>query len=138
MKRILEYYLLGKSIKEIEMDKILKKKHKGSKLTERESKFFDLYKSSKFKDFMLISKNLVISKINNFIENKIIVICDLEDRNGKIGLPIIEIVKDSIIMKSDETFKLHDKFLYNLIYMDNGNYSLQEQDEYFEKIEIDK
>jgi hypothetical protein len=39
-------------------------------------------------------------------------------------------------MKHEESHKLHDKFLYNLIYsIKKDEYSLEEQDEYFEKIE---
>jgi hypothetical protein len=38
-------------------------------------------------------------------------------------------------MKGDNKHNLHDKFLYNLIYnTKKDEYSLQEQDEYFEKI----
>ena len=41
-----------------------------------------------------------------------------------------------ITMIHDEHHKLHDKFLYNLIYnIKKDEYSLEEQDEYFEKIE---
>ena len=39
-------------------------------------------------------------------------------------------------MIHNEIHKLHDKFLYNLIYnIKRNEYSLEEQDEYFEKIE---
>jgi hypothetical protein len=39
-------------------------------------------------------------------------------------------------MKGDETYKLQDRFLYNIIYNQKLNkYSLQEQGEYYEKIE---
>ena len=42
-----------------------------------------------------------------------------------------------VIMKGNETHKLHDKFLYNIIYnTKKDEYSLQEQDEYFEKITV--
>ena len=42
-------------------------------------------------------------------------------------------------MVHDEHHKLHDKFLYNLIYNTKKNeYSLEEQDEYFEKLEKEK
>jgi hypothetical protein len=40
-------------------------------------------------------------------------------------------------MKSDENHKMHDKFLYNIIYnIKKNQYSLQEQDEYFEKLNV--
>jgi hypothetical protein len=39
-------------------------------------------------------------------------------------------------MKGNETYKLQDRFLYNIIYNQKLNkYSLQEQGEYYEKIE---
>jgi hypothetical protein len=45
----------------------------------------------------------------------------------------------TIKMIHDESHKLHDKFLYNLIYnIKKDEYSLEEQDEYFEKIESKK
>lgn len=38
-------------------------------------------------------------------------------------------------MRDNETYKLQDRFLYNLIYNQKLNkYSLQEQGEYYEKI----
>ena len=40
-------------------------------------------------------------------------------------------------MKGEEKHKLQDKFLYNLIYSVKKNeYSLQEHDEYFEKLTV--
>ena len=42
-------------------------------------------------------------------------------------------------MKHGENHRLHDKFLYNLIYnIKRDEYSLEEQDEYFEKLEKEK
>ena len=39
-------------------------------------------------------------------------------------------------MKGGETHRLEDKYLYNIIYnQKKDEYSLQEQDEYYEKIE---
>jgi hypothetical protein len=62
------------------------------------------------------------------------VICDLSDRDGKIGLQILKIENKSILMKNNEIHVLQDKFLYNIIYNNKcSQYSLQEQDEYFEK-----
>ena len=43
-----------------------------------------------------------------------------------------------VIMRN-ETHQLHDRFLYNIIYNNiKKEYSLQEQDEYYEKIEATK
>jgi len=83
-----------------------------------------------------------VKKVNDLISIGKKVICDLYDRDGKIGLQIVSINDDiegdfSIIkLKGEETFKLQDNFLYNLIYnIKKNEYSLQIQDEYFEKIE---
>jgi DNA invertase Pin-like site-specific DNA recombinase len=76
------------------------------------------------------------------LDNNKKVICDLHDRDGKIGIQIIEMQNDferdfsEIKLKDGMILKLEDKFLYNIIYNIKKNlYSLTEQDEYFEKIE---
>jgi hypothetical protein len=91
----------------------------------------------------MLSKSATSTKIKELIELNRKVICDLHDRNGKIGLQILNIVDDIesdfsiIIMKGEEKHKLQDKFLYNLIYSVKKNeYSLQEHDEYFEKLTV--
>ena len=69
------------------------------------------------------------------------VICDLHDKDGKIGMEIIKIEnqfeseKCILTLKKGNTFFIQDKFLYNIIYnLKKDEYSLQEQGEYFEKI----
>jgi hypothetical protein len=146
INKIIRHYIFGESIKEIEMNRILDKISKKLKLTKKEVEFINLYNEtnkSDDKDFMMISKNLVYKKIKDFLSIKKKVICDLHDRNGKIGLPIIDIknhIEDDhciIIMNGGEYHKLHDKFLYNLIYnVKKDEYSLEEHDEYFEKLTI--
>lgn len=144
IKKILKYYLFGESIKELEMNRILDKVSSKSKLSEREKRFLDLYQNKnddEMRDFLYLSKNSTFSKIAYLLEKGKKVICDLHDRNGKIGIPIIEITNSfeddscTIIMKGNNKHNLHDKFLYNIIYnTKKDEYSLQEQDEYFEKI----
>lgn len=147
IKRLIKYYLLGESLKEIEMNRILDKIYKKVNLTDRETGFLELYNYTvnkpEDKDWMMLSKNATSTKVKELIEYGNKVICDLHDRNGKIGLQIIDVVDNIeddfslIIMKNKETHKLQDKFLYNLIYSVNNNqYSLQEQDEYFEKLTV--
>ncbi len=139
IKKSLKYYLLGESLKEIELNRILDKIAIKSKLSDRESNFIELYNHSveEDRDFMYLSKNLTYNKVNFLLENNKKVICDLYDRDGKIGLPIIRVDNNSIIMKN-EKHELNDRFLYNIIYNNKiSQYSLQEQDEYFEKIMID-
>jgi hypothetical protein len=145
IKRLLKYYFLGESIKEMEMNRILEKISCKYKLSDRELDFINLYNETSnddLRDFMMLSKNMTFRKTRYLIDNKKIVICDLSDRDGKIGLPILDITNDieketcMIIMRDGIIHQLHDRYLYNIIYnINKNNYSLQEQDEYFEKIE---
>lgn len=146
LKKIIKYYILGESIKEIEMNRILDKISKKLKLTKKELNFLNLYNEtskSDNKDFMMISKNMVFKKVSELLSKNVKVICNLHDRDGKIGLQIINVEnrfeEDECLLKlkGGETHKLHDKFLYNLIYMiKKDEYSLEEHDEYFEKLTI--
>lgn len=145
IERIINYYLLKKSVKEMEVSKIKDKVSKKKTLTKRELNFLELYQATskeELKDFLYLSKNTTFSKIIELLEKNIRIICNLHDKNGKFGLEIIKIENNFeeetclITMKHEESHKLHDKFLYNLIYSIKKNeYSLEEQDEYFEKIE---
>jgi hypothetical protein len=143
IKKVLKHYLLGESLKEIEINRILTKVSKKSTLNDREARFLELYNHiNDDKDLMYLSKNSTCERIKFFLDNGKKIICDLHDRNGLIGLPIIDINNNYddeyglIIMKS-ETYQLKDSFLYNLVYDKKLNrYSLQEQDEYFEKLEV--
>ena len=129
------------------MNRILDKIYRKVNLTDREKGFLELYNQTvnkpEDKDWMMLSKSATSTKVKELIELDYKVICDLHDRNGKIGLQILNIVDDiesdfsTIIMKGEEKHKLQDKFLYNLIYSVKKNqYSLQEHDEYFEKLTV--
>lgn len=145
IKKLLKYYLLGESVKEIELNRILDKIGRKSKLTQREKNFIDLYQTTRedeMKDFMLLSKNSTCTKLIELLENHKRIICDLHDRQGKIGLEIKSVENDAesdtctIHMRGDEKHKLEDRFLYNIIYsLKKDIYSLQEHGEYYEKIE---
>jgi hypothetical protein len=148
IRKMIKHYILGVPLKEIEICRILGKICKESKLTKKEQVFLNLYNQTQIKkkedrDFMLLSKSVVSDKINDLLESGKKVICNLTDRDGKIGLSIIKIINNYeeetsiVVMKDNLEHKLHDKFLYNLIYNTNKDfYSLEEQDEYFEKIEV--
>ena len=78
------------------------------------------------------------------LDDNIVVICDLHDRNGKIGLSISKIENDMdneksiLYLNNQSTHELSDKYLYNLIYnTKTDKYYLEEHDEYFEKIEVE-
>jgi hypothetical protein len=145
VKRLIRYYLLGESLKEIEMNKILDKISKKKRLTSREKNFLELYNHTSdddSKDYMMLSKNVAFKRVKQLLDSQKKVICDLHDRDGKIGLQIIDIENDiekdfcKVILKGGVIAKLKDNFLYNIIYNLKKNlYSLTEQDEYFEKIE---
>lgn len=145
VKRLIKYYLLGESLKEIEMNKILDKISRKKTLSKREKNFLELYNETSeddTKDYMMLSKNVAYKRVKQLLDRQKKVICDLHDRDGKIGLQIIEIDNDvekefcEMKIKDGSIVKLQDKFLYNIIYsIKKDNYSLIEQDEYFEKIE---
>jgi hypothetical protein len=145
IKKLIKYYLLGESIKEIELNRILDKIGSGKNLTKKEIGFLNLYQYTRednMKDFMYLSKNSTCSKIEDLLTIGKKVICDLHDRNGKFGLTIVGVEnvfeEDGclVLMKGGEQHILEDRFLYNIIYDRKKDiYSLQEQDEYCEKIE---
>ena len=144
-KSKIKYYLLGESIKEIEMNRILDKISKKLNLSTREKKFLYLYnytKNEDNRDFMLLSKNMVVKKITDLLKKDKTIICDLTDRDGRIGLKIEDINNNiendfcRIVMKNGTTHNIYDRYLYNIIYnIKRDQYSLQEHDEYYEKIE---
>ena len=124
------------SVKKSSTNKIPKKKKSILGVSNLEVKKIDIKR-----DFMYISKNYTFNKIQELLDNKSVIICDLHDRDGKIGLEIIGITNsftddDCIItMKGGIEHRLLDKFLYNIIYnTKKDEYYLEEQDEYFEKI----
>ena len=79
IKKLIKYYFLGESIKEIELNRILDKINSKSKLTERERNFIELYQTTRedeMKDYMLLSKNSAFEKLSELlgINKKIIYI----------------------------------------------------------------
>ena len=60
IKKIVDYYVLRKSLKEIEMNRILEKIYKKIKISTKEKRFLDLYNKTTEevgKDLMFLSKN---------------------------------------------------------------------------------
>ncbi len=107
-------------------------------------KEIDKRNKSDDKDYMFLSKNVTCEKIQTLLNDKKNIICDLHDRDGLIGLSILDINNNiesdecEVIMRNMKIL-LKDKFLYNIIYnIDKNRYSLQEQDEYIEKLLIRK
>jgi hypothetical protein len=145
-KKFINNYLRLESFKEMELNRILDKMIKKSDVTNQEKNFLDLYnivKDDDLKDYLYLSKNNTYNIIKKILDNNKEVICDLYDRDGKIGLKIVDIENDFenetciLILKDKTKHILHDRFLYNLLYNGKkGNYSLQQQDEFFEKIPV--
>lgn len=144
VKNILKYHLLDEKHKIMEFEKIMDKISKNKSITKKEKLFLKLFTSNKIKkDYLYLSKNFTFYKIIELLEEGLVIICNLKDRNGKIGLKILKIENNfeedtcKVMMKGEEIHNLEDKYLYNLIYnVENNEYSLEEQDEYFEKIEF--
>jgi hypothetical protein len=147
-KKFIKHYLLRESVKEMELNRILDKVYKKQELEEREIKFLDLYNSTSeedMKDYMYLSKNTAFNRVKSLLNSGKTVICDLYDRDGKIGMKIKDISNNfeneicTITFKNGEKYNLSDKFLYNIVFINKKNeYSLQSQDEYFEKIPISR
>lgn len=134
------------SVKEDVLDNILDKIHNKQKLSDAEKKFLDKYNETsdeEYQDYKFLTKNDASSKIKEIIDSGRKVICDLYDRNGKIGIEIIEIKNDfehevsRIHLKNGESVELKDNYLYNIIYNSlKDEYYLESQDEFYEKIPV--
>jgi hypothetical protein len=145
-KKFISYLNLRESLKEIELNSILDKIAKRMKLTTGEETFLDTYndvKEDELKSFAMLSRQSAIEKIEEFLESGKKVICNLEDRYGKVGFEIVatENLPDEemslLKLKNAEVFKMKDNFLYNLIFDIKKNiYSLEASDEFFEKIPV--
>jgi hypothetical protein len=136
------------SLKDEELNRILDKMSDSKPLSDIEKRFLsklNSYSEDQLKDYMYLSKNDVFNKVSGLLRNKDTVICDLYDKNGKIGIEIKSIHNNFdedfcfIILKSEEKVTLRDNFSYNVIYdIKKDEYSLQIQDEFYEKIPVKK
>ena len=145
-KKFISYFNLRESLKEVELNQILDKISKKMKLTYGEESFlskFGKVKDDDLKDYKMLSMQSTFEKISDLINNNKKVICDLYDKNGKIGIQIISIYNDYeneiciLELKNGEKIDLKDNYLYNIIYnIQKDSYSLQAEDEFFEKIPV--
>ncbi len=146
-KKLTEYLILRWKSDEPELLRILEKISQNKKISKKELMVLDKWSEVEinFKDYLYLSKNKTHELIQEFLDDKLQVMCDLTDREGKIG----EFIKSVENNFDDETSKVHlydgkityltDKFLYNLNWKEKKKYySLTSQGEYFEKITIDK
>jgi len=145
-KKFISYFNLRESLKEVELNQILDKISKKMKLTYGEESFLNKFgkvKDDDLKDYKMLSMQSTFEKISDLINNNKKVICDLYDKYGKIGIQIISIYNDYeneiciLELKNGEKIDLKDNYLYNIIYnIQKDSYSLQAEDEFFEKIPV--
>ena len=145
-KKFISYFNLRESLKEVELNQILDKISKKMKLTYGEESFlskFGKVKDDDLKDYKMLSIQSTFDKISDLIDDNKKVICNLFDKNGKIGMQIISIYNDYeneiciLELKNGEKIDLKDNYLYNIIYnMQKDSYSLEAEDEFFEKIPV--
>jgi len=139
-------FKLTESLKEIELNKILDKISKNLKISSKEEEFLGKYNSIEDKDvqdYKMLTLYSTFDILDGLINNNKKVICNIEDRNGKIGIQIISIYNDYeneiciLKLKNGEKIDLKDNYLYNIIYnFKNDIYSLESEDEFFEKIPV--
>jgi hypothetical protein len=94
------------------------------------------------KNYMMLSKDITFYRLKDILDKKVKIVCNLKDRNGKIGERILNIISNEdtsydLLLSKNTPCKLEDRFLYNIKYNEKKKYySLEEHGEYFEKIKI--
>lgn len=141
----LRHVFLKESVKEAELNRILDKISDGKNLDDREQSFLNLYNTIKdrdIQDYVLLTKQSVSERLQELIDSGATIVCNLVDRNGPIGLKILDQKSDwnadKVMLHLDkgEQFSLDDKFLYNIINKGGNKWSLEAHSEYFEKIPV--
>lgn len=145
-RKFISYLNLSESLKEVELNKILDKISKSINLSSKEKEFlgkYDNIKDDDLKDFKMLSLQSTFEKLQVLIDNNKKVICNLSDRNGKIGIQIVSIYSDYenevyiLNLKNGEKIELKDNYLYNIIYnLQRDAYSLETEEEFFEKLPV--
>jgi len=145
-KKFISYFKLNESNKEIRLNQILDKISNKLKVSKSEQDFLDHYDETSEEDIMdlrMLSKESTFTKISQLLEGGKKVICNLFDKDGKIGIQILEIYNryddetSTMTLKNGEKIKLMDNILYNIIYDSNKDeWSLEMEDEFFEKLPI--
>lgn len=134
---------LNETVKEVALNKILDKLSKKKLLSDGEKEFLDNFEKSEGRDWRMISKEDLVKTIKNLLSKGEKMVCNLHDRDGKIGLQVTGVINKfgdettTLLLKGGGSIKLSDRFLYNIIWNIKGNYySIEEDSEYFEKIPI--
>lgn len=137
---------IRESLKELELNKILDKISMKSKLSKKEEEFlnnYDKINDNDIKDYQLLSPETAFTIIQQIINKNKPIICNISDKDGKIGKLIVSVYQDyqnevfELTLIDNSLVKMKDNFLYNIIYdIVKDIYSLEIQDEYYEKIPI--
>lgn len=146
-KKFIHYvHKFNESIKDDLLDKILDKISKKQGLTPKEQNFldnFDEIDENDIQDFRMQSRESTYNKIISLLEEGKVIMCNLSDKNGIIGSQIISISNNyeeetcTLTLKNKEKFILKDNLSYNIIYdFKKDIYSLEMEDEFFEKIPV--
>jgi len=144
-KFISKYLKIEETLKNKQLNRILDKMKNG-KISPREKRFLDNYDKKSDEDIMdfhMMDKLMAFNKISSIIEQDKKIICNLTDRNGKVGIEIETITNNYqeqetlMFLTNGEEVVLKDNYLYNIIYnFQKDTYSLEEHEEYFEKIPV--
>lgn len=139
---------INESLKETFLDNILDKISNGLKLSKSEQDFLDNYTEKTdedIMDFKMLSKESTFKKISDLLNLNKKIICNLHDKNGKIGLEILSIENDYqkevtiLHLEKSEDIILKDNHLYNITYqLKNDEYSLETDGEFHEPLLIKK
>ena len=137
---------ITESIKDEYLDEILDKISKKTTLSKREENFLKNFKNEEdLEIYTMLSNDSTFEKINQIIDRGKKIICNLNDKYGKIGEEIKDIDRDIstenyiITLHNGTKIKLLDNFLYNIIYdIEDETYSLEPEDEFYEKLPIIK
>lgn len=140
----IQQFVKSESLKQLELNRILDKISTKSKLTIMEKKFLDFFNQKTdddLRDYNFLSNLDAYNRVKQIFDSGKTVICNLKDRDGCINQHItsMEETDDFLIVNTRKCgrVKLTDRFLYNIIYIyKKDQYSLEEQDEYFEKINV--
>ena len=120
-KKFISYFKLTESLKEARLNQILDKISKKVTLSKTEQDFLDNYDQTSEDDMMdyrMLSKESTFTKISNLLEDGKKVICNLVDRDGKIGIQIVKIYNrfddETCIMtlKNGEKVKFYFKYAF--------------------------
>lgn len=143
-KKFWSMFKIKESLKSNRLDDILDKMSRGEVLTQSEKQFLDDYDKTSdedIRDYKMLDKESTFDIVKKMIDSGKNVICNITDRDGKIGIKVKSIrnflgeEKCTITLINGKEIFLLDKMLYNIIYND-GDYSLEVGDEFFEKIPV--